>query len=135
MQKIIFTDIDGVLFPLTSRTGIWDPRCVYQYNRIIKETGAVCIVTSTRRETSNTVRKFQDLFNAEGAEVTVAGMTEVLGDRDAEIADWLSKNECTSYVIIDDFNLRNKTNFIRCLSYDGLTEELANAAISILNGQ
>lgn len=138
-MNILFTDIDGVLFPFhghSKRT--WGKVCVEQYNRIVDVTNAKCVVTSARR-TKYDLNTLQNLFLQQGVGVDVIAITPILGiDRGLEIKHWLDENQWTNYCILDDkmggiSNYHELKNFIQPISYLGLTEELADQAIRILN--
>jgi len=142
MYKIIFTDIDGVLNShLSNKTAkVWKKSCIDEYNRIVAETDAVCVVTSTWRVRRQSVKELQELFIQHGLDVEVVGFTPVLSeDRGFEIETWLAENKTAeNYVILDDnmsaidtyYNLKN---FVKTVGYIGLTKEDADKAIKMLN--
>lgn len=139
-MNILFTDIDGVLFPFyghNKRT--WGKKCVEQYNRIVEETNAKCVVTSTWRVKWPNVNDLQNIFIQQGVCVDVIGITPIWGvDRGLEIKHWLDENQWSNYVILDDkmggiSNYPELKNFIQPISYIGLTKEHADEAIFKLN--
>lgn len=112
-------------------------KCVAQYNIIVKETGAKCVVTSSWRVNRRSIKELQELFWSQGLDVEVIGFTPVLNEeRGFEIKTWLEDHRCDKYVIIDDKTddilPYFPTNVIRPVSYIGLTKELANNAINVL---
>ena len=184
-MKVIFLDIDGVLnsndwyvyrrdyyemddvknqYPLYE----FDPRAVERLNRIIKETGAKIVVSSSWRS-GETVESLQFLFDRVGIIGEVIGFTPHLWckkpyedmdgyriPRGCEIDWWLdnhgdfqrinwSKDEqvkyeersiVKNYIILDDDSdmlYGQREHFIKTPNMHGLTDELADKAIAILN--
>lgn len=164
-EKIIFLDIDGVLNhesyykregrqeTLAKKYG-WpqsdiDPETVKILNRIISETGAKVVISSTWRLGHPPV-EMQHLLELRGFVGTVIGATGTARQewavRGNEIMAWQIENAdklpnkygryFTNYVILDDDNdmlLWQKDYFINTTSKYGLTNELADRAIEILN--
>lgn len=104
MMKVIFLDIDGVLnsrqdrFSWTIETDIHFIRL----KRIIDKTGAQIVLSSSWRigdSSKDIVHKRLQQFGMDFIDVT-----PVFGGqhRGREIADWLSKHEVESFVILDD---------------------------------
>jgi histidinol phosphatase-like enzyme len=159
-MKIIFLDIDGVLNVITQGHdefgGIFHKHFIDNLKRIIDETGAKIVISSTWRfsglEYILNMWKFRKL-PGEVIGITPNFMSK-LGTilcRGKEIDAWIEKFELEnetleSYVILDDdtdmlFNQRN--NFIQCsnniehedcidIGY-GLTNICTDKAIKILN--
>lgn len=168
LYKIVFLDIDGVLnsdkfyrrrgepdfksedeppYPLSE----FDPESVGLLNKIINETNASIVVSSSWR-IGRSIEELKELFNSVGIEGEIIGKTPsslprskygetVRGD---EIKLWLSifegsfntenfKNKGTvNYVILDDDNdmlPEQRDNFFRTDFMLGLTEEKANLII------
>lgn len=164
-EKIIFLDIDGVLNhrsyyeregwqdALAKKYG-WpqsdiDSETVKILNRIISETGAKVVISSTWRLGHPPV-KMQQLLELRGFVGTVIGATGTARQewavRGNEIMAWQIENAdklpnkygryFTNYVILDDDNdmlLWQQDYFINTTSKYGLTNELADRAIEILN--
>jgi len=150
--KIIFLDIDGVLnnyaslsvptnefFNYTSCDDFscWYPPCVQQLKRIIKETGAKLVLSSSwRHDAQDKVIEGLLAFNLEPFIDTTA-INDCHIRRGFEIQDWLDKHpEITNYVIIDDMNEMlesQNSRFVHTSMDRGLTPELAEQAIAILN--
>ena len=120
-MKAIFLDIDGVIATPTSvRLNYllgrgpdrqrFDTVSLAYLQRLVTETGAIIVLTSTWREDMCTNDPFinaimDNLFQQlEEVGAPVASMTPVLqtADRSAEIAAWLDENPCDTYVIFDD---------------------------------
>lgn len=158
-MKIIFLDFDGVLnsWEFQEREiardpsikggviGI-DPLAVARLNRIVKETGAYVVVSSTwrRLEETNTVRKLQELLDSKGFEGRVVGRTAVLwsGHRGREIDHWLEdqdqrdwrSNDVESFVILDDDSDMepHMSRLVQTSMDDGLQDRHVDQAIYML---
>ncbi len=152
-MRIVFLDIDGVLNTDRAARMNQDPNrldfdraALEQLKKIIVETGAEIVVTSTwriHRETGGFLwtELLRNLAEV-GLEDTIIDITPVLDDalrtrdRWKEIEDWLKRQEqpIDSYVILDDEWEMGELNnrFIRCLSYRGITSEIAQQAIRLL---
>ena len=147
-MKIIFLDIDGVLNyieawdrPENEGKGskVWDPDCVNELNRIIKETDAKIVLSSTWRlypDHENLV------YNEMGIKGEFIGKTPDLPSsyyRGHEIQRWLDNNEnmnVEKFVILDDdSDMDHLIDFLIQTSFaeKGLTKKLANKAIKMLN--
>lgn len=184
-MKIIFLDIDGVLnsqdWYIYRRDNVemdsintqypfyeFDPRSVERLNRIITETEAKIVVSSSWRS-GETVESLQKLFNLVGIKGDVIGLTPHLWcqkpyedmdgykvPRGCEIDWWLdnqgdfqrinwseekqteyiNKAKVKNYIILDDDSdmlYGQKEHFIRTSHDHGLTDNLADNAILILN--
>lgn len=154
--KIIFVDVDGVFnsetyyrkraedgdvrpYPLSE----FDPETVKQYMRIIQETGAKTVISSSWRHTDG-LRSILKNVGFRGSPLDFE-ITPYLGTiRGLEIKkymeDYLDKHpdeEIESYCIIDDdidMLYEQKDNFVRTDAfYGGLTKEKADRVIKILN--
>lgn len=130
MTKIVFLDVDGVLnstrscvalggygfFPRRGRMeGVvdfvkeakLDPIAVLLLNRLVKESDAHVVISSTWRMGS-TIEEFNSLFAAYVPDnvIKVVGMTPVFskGVRGDEIQDWINGNlqSVDKFVILDD---------------------------------
>lgn len=152
--RIIFLDIDGVLN--TDRSVRmnhdgdrldFDHDALEQLTRIVNETGAKIVITSTwriHREHGGFLwAELLRNLNKAGLENSILDITPVLddalrtADRWKEIADWLKHDEHNiySYVILDDEWQMGELNnrFLRCPSYSGITSEIAGRAIRLLH--
>jgi hypothetical protein len=119
-MQIIMLDIDGVLVTRKSlkngQSGVRakaDPRAVAQLNRVLKETGAQIVITSTWRLVMGPGR-FQYLLRDEwGVQGCVIGTTPTCNaiksglaislPRSAEIQAWLDLVRSSSVVTIEKF--------------------------------
>ena len=153
MTKIIFLDFDGVLNtehyqgllqyqgkPWQDEYGaFFDPKAVKQLKRIIDATDADIVVESSWKYLGLDAMK--ELWKVRNLPGTIIDITpSLLGkNKGVEIASWLSKyaKQDIRYVIIDDEYVildSQLPHFILTNPYEGITEEQANRAISILNG-
>lgn len=159
MNKYIFLDIDGVLnsnffFIERSQSDRWkeayekypqeiahgvcsiDERTVNRLNRIIKETGAKIVVSSSWRHDPY----LQSIFSVVGIEATIFDITPLSQSRirGEEIQAWLCQHpEPCKYVILDDdcdMLPEQYPYFIQtdCLKW-GLDDNDVELAIKILN--
>ena len=153
MRKIIFLDFDGVLNTeyyqglLQFQGKQWqdqygaffDPRAVRQLKRVIDTTGADIVVESSWKYLG--LEAMQELWRVRDLPGRVIDITPSLtgnASKGEEIAAWLSEYAMPDarYVIIDDEYVVLDTQipyFIWTNPYEGLTEEQANRAISILH--
>lgn len=186
-MKIIFLDFDGVLNHemwykrrfqemdmelYTSKYPYYefDPLSIEQLNRIIEQTGAKVVVSSTWRH-GKTPQQLQELLENVGFKGEVISKTpdfvaygkKIDGDpiaytvpRGCEI-DWWLENEgkfqrinwsverqkeylekaiVKNYIILDDDSdmlYNQREHFIKTSIYSGLTKEIADKCIQILN--
>jgi hypothetical protein len=155
--KVIFLDFDGVLCNHESMSAGYKARtapeqdpygphadCVAALNRIIEETGAFIVVSSTWRKCKNPNARMRETLKRWGVRGDMIGTTPVLyGDqysyvrRGSEVQQWLDtvRTPVESFVILDDdedmAHLRHR--LVRTSSADGLTQDDADRAIAILN--
>ena len=152
MHKILFLDFDGVLNtehyqgllqyqgkPWQDEYGaFFDPKAVKQLKRIIDATDADIVVESSWKYLGLDAMK--ELWKVRNLPGTIIDITpSLLGkNKGVEIASWLSKyaKQDIRYVIIDDEYVildSQLPHFILTNPYEGITEEQANRAISMLN--
>ena len=153
MQKIIFLDFDGVLNTeyyqgllqfqgkqwQDEHGAFFDPKAVRQLKRIIDATGADIVVESSWKYLG--LEAMQELWRVRDLPGRVIDITPSLtgnASKGEGISAWLSEHVTpdTPYVIIDDEYVVLDTQipyFILTNPYEGLTEEQANRAISILH--
>ena len=152
MNKIIFLDFDGVLNtehyqgllqyqgkPWQDEYGaFFDPKAVKQLKRIIDATDADIVVESSWKYLG--LDAMNELWEVRNLPGTIIDITpSLLGkNKGVEIASWLSKyaKQDIRYVIIDDEYVildSQLPHFILTNPYEGITEEQANRAISMLN--
>lgn len=152
MNKILFIDFDGVLNtehyqgllqyqgkPWQDEYGaFFDPKAVKQLKRIIDATDADIVVESSWKYLGLDAMK--ELWEVRNLPGTIIDITpSLLGkNKGVEIASWLSKyaKQDIRYVIIyDEYVILDSQlpHFILTNPYEGITEEQANRAISMLN--
>lgn len=131
MKKILFLDIDGVLNSFDSYSSydklwaidndfksrdqygqLFDERCVRWLRYIIEKTDCKIVVSSSWRK--NGLLSIQAMWEdrklaGEVIDITPFGMNDELEEEHGEeairghkIQDWLNKNECDTYCIVDD---------------------------------
>lgn len=161
-MKIIFLDIDGVLNSMKTceenhlRTGqngfggffreqetlthdhvLWGQDLVNNLKRIVEETNASIVISSTWRKYYS-INKFKEMFAVYGWEnAPVIGITDREGpERGREINRYTFSYNIEKYVILDDDSDMLSTqmqNFVNTDPDCGLSEEDAEKAINILN--
>jgi len=155
MIKIIFLDIDDVptnevmwRYKDVNSNHQFDERCVRYLNTLIERTGAVIVISSARRM-GTTLNEFRKIFKEEGFKGEIIDVTPICEEdhiiRGNEIYKWLRDNEdiydetyidYKNYVILDDEDITlsfQKNNFVKVDRFSGLTPDILNDAINILN--
>jgi len=157
-MKVIFLDIDGVLMTWgeartwmhigNERFQAFKPKAVQNLNRIIAETGAKIVISSTWRRVSRMSHKnLLKHFKNQGIVGDVIGITPhlqkcvngiwVAKTRGDEIQAWLDKNPVDVFVIIDDDSDMDSLTYslvhVKNGMENGLTSEQADMAINHLN--
>lgn len=156
-MKVIFLDIDGVLnheewYRNRFNTDIYPegiptyplcefcPESVNILNHILKETGAIIVISSSWRFNEN----IDTILTKVGINQKVYDKTPFLGTkygttlcRGKEIQEYLNNHsEITNYVIIDDDNdmeQEQMDHFFQTDRWYGLTMELSEKIIKYLN--
>jgi hypothetical protein len=156
-MKIIFLDIDGVL--ITRRNGSltsidseqnpngFDENAVRNLNRLIKETGARIVISSSSRLT-NSIRQLGVILQCGGVvDPPVLDVTPFVintetrrSHRGREILSWLEKNpSVTDYVVIDDYDHEHlsgipRDRIVKTTDLDGFgTDDVYHKALDILH--
>ena len=156
-MKIIFLDFDGVMDTsyydhILSKEGkpgndqygaIFDPYCIRNLKRIIEETEADIVVSSSWKYMMG-YQDFLNMWKDRGLPGFITDVTPNPVDRRKrgdEIDAWIEecKTEC-QYVIIDDleannFNEHQIPRLLIVNPFFGLDEETAERAIQILNAE
>lgn len=154
--KIIFLDIDGVLNCEGSRSrcvgyrGI-DDKKAENLAKIVKETGAEIVLTSTWKESWRKTDKTRQGMMANYLDKKLKKQGLVVFDKTRDfvgerylsrgegILEYLARGGVQGYVILDDYQFDYDScglteNYVKTDNYNGgLTEELAEKAIGILN--
>ena len=177
MSKYLFLDIDGVLNhdewfesheyrnnQANWKVSMFDPKCVERVNKILQDTWAELVVSSSWRSMSDLEEifegvglpfKFHRTLYADQIYPDLDPIRDIWNDderywRGAEIKHFLDNHPCESYVILDDdcdMLDEQLDNFIQTCGDkihtpnlyinnegSGLTEKVMNKAIEILNG-
>lgn len=151
-MKVLFLDIDGVL--VTKRfwnfTGephrdmfghVFDPITVRNLERVIAETGAKIVISSTWKFSGEDIMK--DMWRLRKLPGEMIGVTPNVPsrhgiDRGPEIQAWLDANKVDNFAIVDDdadFFDTQLPHFVRTTFDNGLTRKVADRLISILNNE
>lgn len=148
---LILLDIDGVMVPANSWKKpeflddgfpTFNLRSVKALQKILSETDASILLT-TSHKTKYKVSQWRDLLKSRGINsknIKCLSTNSLFTNRKDEILEWYSKKHIPNegFVIIDDDKMLNglpeniKNNLILTSPSVGLTEDLANEAISIL---
>ena len=148
---LILLDIDGVMVPANSwkkpeflEDGfpMFNFRSVKALQRVISETNASLLLT-TSHKSKYTIPQWNDIFELRGINTkNIQRLTSdsLVSNRKEEILEWHQNQHVADeeFVIIDDDKLLNglpdniKKNLVLTSASVGLTEELAENAISIL---
>lgn len=164
MRKVIFLDIDGVLntkwwytqmdrnTPKDKYGYAFDPNAVANLKRIIDETGADIVISSSWK--SYGLSELEDMWQDRGLPGKLIGITpnsvsdemllnadldhmELFSIRGMEIKEWLSKNgkRVGNYVIIDDMDNmlpEQQSHFVQINSEVGISKDDVKNVIKIL---
>jgi predicted transcriptional regulator len=157
LPVVIFLDIDGVFVTMETihqsyvdngnRQMREDDRpylkkAVENLNRIVQETGAKVVISSSWRIT-RTIDEMRRIFAKNGIVCDIIGFTANITDerypdarRGAQIEDWLEFHPVKGYVIIDDSTdmlLSQMDNFVKVNPTTGFIDEcLVEKSITIL---
>lgn len=149
-KAVVFVDCDGVLnsdefakFCLEEEGynpfewGDLDPRAIRNLKRIVDETSANIVLSSSWRWEPialNAVKKQLKAYGLELYDTTIMDIMKTLSRTD-EIKLYLDEHpSITKYVILDDDEIKEplKDHWVRCLFKNGLTKKLADEAIKVL---
>lgn len=147
---LILLDIDGVMLSASSWKPVerlddgfsnFSPRAVSSLQKIILETGASIVLTTSHKSTYS-LPQWQRIFKKRGLDVFIVSKLEdntTFMNRKEEILNWQNKNgNISDYVILDDDKSLNglpsniKEKVILTSSLVGLTNEDALSAIETL---
>lgn len=145
---LLLLDIDGVMVHASPwkkidslDDGFYEfmPRAVEGLRRIISETGASIVLTTSHKSTFS-LAEWKNIFKKRGIDTEVSKLDdnhEFLSRKD-EILRWKNNNaECEDYVILDDDKSLHdlpgsiKERVVFTLSYTGLKPENVESAIQI----
>ncbi len=137
MNPIIFLDFDGVLTNQKTDWKTFDSECVKYLKKIIDETNADIVISSSWR-LNMTTYGLQKLFEPYGLQDRVIGTIPELDEgefiRGRKIKKWLDNNPTDNFVILDDDDDMEplKHRWVQTNFETGLTEEGAIKAIEML---
>lgn len=165
MNKVIFLDIDGVLntkwwytqmernTPKDKFGYAFDPKAVANLKRIVEETGADLVVSSSWKCMG--LSQIEEMWRDRSLPGKIIGITpnsvsdemllnadidsiELFHIRGEEIKQWLTKygKQVSNYAIIDDMDnmlSEQQSRFVHTNPEVGITEEDAQKTIEILN--
>ena len=147
---LILLDIDGVMVPANSWKkpdflhdgfAAFSIKSIDALRRIISETDAKIVLTTSHKSRYG-LPQWLNIFKSRGIEISkIDRLTDNYSNlnRKQEILDWLVNNSEEHYVILDDDKSLNalpaniKEHLVLTSPLVGLTSELAEHAISILN--
>jgi HAD domain in Swiss Army Knife RNA repair proteins len=145
----ILLDIDGVMVPaqswkpsevLPDGFAVFGSRAVAALQRIISETGASIVLTTSHKANFN-LTEWHSIFGSRGITARIEKLNHNSGNwsRKDEILNWLNGQECQEdFVIIDDDKSLNalpaqiKDRLILTSAMVGLLDEHATMAIAVL---
>lgn len=140
--KIIFLDVDGVLHSIrvARQEQLFNPQKMALLRKIVQNTDASIVLSSAWRRTAPTLRMAYQMLNKHGIDspIDITPDFGICGKRSNEILTWVDKHQITNWVAIDDLDLgtgepRLRGHFIKTNPLIGLTNELVEQAISLLN--
>ncbi len=139
-MKLLFLDIDGVMTndePIINPSHLYSfsPSCVDVLNQILKTHDLKIIITSSWRTVFD-AEKLNQIFTQNGVIQTPAGQTPTISNlnRGKEIKKYMEKRKPTSFVILDDMEIKGfPKNFIHIDPAKGLTEAHIPRVNEILN--
>ena len=152
-MNTVFLDIDGVLNCMTTYyhpeamigrlRGIEDSKADL-LARIVHETDSQIVLVSTwAMFLSDPSDRLTSCLNQKLKErsMCIKDVTNLHIDRGLAVRDYVNQHKIDNYVVIDD-SIGYYTDYpdvlarlVRCVDAEGLTEELADKAIAMLNGQ
>uniref|UniRef100_A0A7S3QKT7 Trehalose 6-phosphate phosphatase n=1 Tax=Dunaliella tertiolecta TaxID=3047 RepID=A0A7S3QKT7_DUNTE len=149
-KKLLFCDVDGVLHPLPplaqmASATLFSPPCMAQLKRVIKETGAQIILSSSWRCFEGTRNQLAVALGQHGLHVADCTPIPDLGDgRAGQILRYLQQHgdEVESWAVVDDEEVVQgeglmmqvlAQNFVRTNGATGISVSDADQLIEILN--
>ena len=146
---LVLLDIDGVMVQASSWRSVeilddgftsFSPRAVSGLQRIISETNASIVLTTSHKSKYN-LSQWKDIFKKRGINASIDKIEDNVNslNRKEEIINWANKNKnLEQYVIIDDDKSLNglpqniKQKLIQTSSMIGLNDDATLNAIDIL---
>lgn len=140
--KIIFLDVDGVLHSIrvARQEQLFNAQKMALLKKLITSTDAQVVLSSAWRRTGPTLRMAYQMLNKHGIDTPIDITPDygMCGKRSAEILTWVDKYQIRDWIAIDDLDLnagepRMRAHFIKCNPLIGLTSDLVENGVSILN--
>lgn len=146
-MKYLFLDIDGVLnhyeyymredkdsnipYPLNE----FDPLCIERLKKVLEETGARIVISSTWREEGESYMKgiFKNLGLPDDFDMTPIDFRT----RGEQVQEFLDQHSCETYVILDDdsdFLDSQLSHFVKCSYNTGFDDYIMEKVMLILKG-
>lgn len=142
-KKIIFLDVDGVLHSVrvTRQEQLFNPQKMALLRKMIANTDAQIVLSSAWRRTPPTLRMCYQMLHRHGidAPIDITPDYGLCAKRSSEILYWVDKFQPATWVAIDDLDLhagepRMRGHFLKCNPLIGVTNDLVEYGISVLNG-
>jgi hypothetical protein len=138
LRKVLFLDIDGVLFIGVSKgdglyaSDLFDAKCVDALNRILTETKCEMVITSTWQNDFD-LEQLKNIFAANGIRSPPSAVSSIVDggfvvstERANDILKWLAINNASNAITwcaVDDSDLSSSIkNFVKCDSEIGLKD-------------
>ena len=132
-MKIIFLDIDGVLnnHNTLGESLNWEPDLVEILNRVIKETKAKIVLSSTWRW----IERYRNIIKNDMKIDFIDVTPKLWEERGHEIQAWLDENPVENFIILDDDSdmVHLMPHLLQTDGEFGLTDEIADEAIKRLS--
>jgi hypothetical protein len=154
VSRVLFLDVDGVLnhrgvFTPGAGTAILCPKAVERLKRVVSETGAAVVLSSTWRlgrvpnehlsklKACGVMDKAHEDWRTIEMPHDFTTSRLIFSRRGDEIAEWLARHpEVTEYAIVDDDSdmlPEQSARFVQTSFEDGLTDRHADALISLFS--
>jgi len=145
VMKVIFLDIDGVLVIGDFTTGCFNEDTVSQLARVVQETKANIVLSSSWRLNEIATQKVRNKLSEQNLSIFSQTASWPGEDRPKEILAWLDSWEkenptqpVSNWIVIDDMDLSFhsaiRPNFVLTTMELGLIKERADFAIGLLSG-
>lgn len=138
-RKLIFLDVDGVLHSAHGANTSFEPRCMAALGRIVRETGAQIVLSSSWRSwpEGTGVKAVNKALRRHRIPELVSQTPSSLSNRPQEMKQWLADNpvkRVTRWIALDDMDLTQELGWrlVKTHAVLGLSENDATYAIALL---
>ena len=148
-MDLIFLDVDGVLnstkhaLELYKKTGVqrsnerypFDWECLENFYKLVSDTDASVVISSSWRNYEKNMHVLNQIFDFYGIRDKIVGQTGVMWNhgRDREIMDYLYRNPCDHFVVLDDVMYTSLMDYtVWTTLYEGFTKDDVEKAKKIL---